>query len=97
MELEAKYKNKIIAVLSALFPEAKVYLFGSRARKDHGSRSDIDVALDAGKELERVDVGEARDMLADSNITYRIDVVELWSVDKKKREIILKEGVLWKS
>jgi len=97
MPLKEKYKEKIIAVLSALFPGAKIYLYGSRARGDHGERSDIDVAIDVGKELPRVDVGEARDMLAESNIPYRIDVVDLHGVSKKMRENILRDGVLWKS
>ena len=30
--IELEYKNKIIAVVSALIPEAKIYLFGSRAK-----------------------------------------------------------------
>jgi len=30
--LDEKTKNKIIAVISALIPDAHIYLFGSRAR-----------------------------------------------------------------
>ena len=97
MELEIAYKKKIIAVLSAPFPGAKIYLFGSRARGNHGERSDIDIAIDSGKELPQVDIGEARDMLAESNIPYKIDVVDLHGVPKDMREDILKEGILWKS
>jgi len=96
MSVEEKYKKKIIAVLSALFPSAKIYLFGSRARETHSKFSDIDIAVDAGKKLPRVDVGEARDMLRESNVPYKIDVVDLHGVSEDMKKMILKEGILWK-
>ena len=96
MNLDQAYQRKIVAVLSALFPEATIYLFGSRARGTHYARSDIDVALDTGRPLPRVDVGEARDMLAESNIPYKIDVVDVSSVSPEMREAIYQEGIVWR-
>lgn len=90
-------QQKIIALIAALIPNAKIYLFGSRARKTHGPGSDIDIALDAGSELERVRVGEVRDILNASNIPNKIDVVDIYGVTKDMRESILSEGILWKS
>jgi predicted nucleotidyltransferase len=46
-----KEKEIIIRLLDALFPGVKIYLFGSRARGTHRPTSDIDLALDAGREL----------------------------------------------
>jgi len=97
MRLEPEYKEKIIGILTVLFPKAKIYLFGSRAREDHGPRSDIDIAIDEGKPIMPARMGEASDMLAESNIIYKIDVVDLHTVSDKMREFILKEGILWKS
>jgi predicted nucleotidyltransferase len=96
MSVEEKYKQKIIALISALIPQAKIYLFGSRARKTHGSRSDIDIALDAGSPLNRVDVGEVREVLNATNIPYKIDVVDLYFVSKDMQEMIESEKVIWK-
>lgn len=42
-EIDAKTKQKIIALISALVPEAKIYLFGSRARKTNTAWSDIEI------------------------------------------------------
>jgi predicted nucleotidyltransferase len=95
--IDDKSKNKIIAVLSALFPDARIYLFGSRATGKFSHGSDIDIAIDAGVALERVDVGEARDMFGESNIPFRIDVVDLNRVPKDMKDTILKKGILWKS
>lgn len=97
MNLEPEYKNKIVAVLSALFPDAKIYLFGSRARSTNQEFSDIDIALDASKKLRRADVGEARNMLAESYIPYQIDIVDFHDVSEDMRKFILQEGILWKS
>lgn len=40
-------KEQIIKVIEIFFPEAKVYLFGSRARGDNSETFDIDIAIDA--------------------------------------------------
>src|SRR5262245_35526819 len=63
-------KRKIIAVISALIPEATIYLFGSRARGTQSQWSDIDIALDAGKKLSRYDIGEIVSMFQASSMPY---------------------------
>ncbi|MCB9492722.1 MAG: nucleotidyltransferase domain-containing protein [Epsilonproteobacteria bacterium] len=94
--VQQKYKDKIIRVLSALFPDAKIYLYGSRAKGTHREWSDIDLALDAGKKLERVDVGEARDMFQESNIPYKISVVDFNGVSQDFKQEIGETKVVWK-
>lgn len=97
MSLKQEYKNKIIAVITALFSDAKIYLFGSRARGTHDEWSDIDIAIDAGKKLRRADVGEARNMLIASNLPYKVDVVDVHGVSEEMKKMILHESVLWES
>lgn len=95
--LEKEYKDKILGILTVLFPKAKIYLFGSRARGTHSDRSDIDIAIDEGKPIEPRRIGEANNMFAESNIIYNIDVVDLHSISESMKEFIFKEGILWKS
>ena len=94
--LDDKIKQKIVAVISALIPDAKIYLFGSRARGTNSEYADIDLALDAGKELPIKDVDEVKNMLRESNIRYAIDVVDLYQVSDLMREQIVKDRVVWK-
>lgn len=47
--IDEKTKHKIIAVISALMPDVKIYLFGSRARGTNSRTADIDIALDGGE------------------------------------------------
>ena len=95
--LDEKTQKKIIAIVSALIPEAKIYLFGSRARGTNSEWADIDIALDAGKLLETRDVYELICMFKESFIKYDIDVVDLYQVSDLMRDQILKDKVIWKN
>lgn len=95
--IRRKSTKKIIAIVSALIPEAKIYLFGSRARGTNSEWADIDIALDAGKLLETRDVYELSCMLQESFIKYDIDVVDLYQVSDLMRDQILKDKIIWKN
>ncbi len=94
--LDENDKKKIIAVITALIPEARIYLFGSRARGTNAQYADIDIALDAGKNLPLRDIDELTSMLRESNIKYNIDIVDIHQVTDLMREQILKEKIVWK-
>jgi predicted nucleotidyltransferase len=87
----------MIQLLTVLFPLATVYLFGSRARGDHTERSDIDIAIDLGREMEFREIARARGVLEGLNLPQKIDVVDMHSIPADMKKFILKEGVLWKS
>ncbi len=95
MNLNAEIKEKIIRVVHALVPKATIYLFGSRALGQHHKRSDIDLALDTGAKLDRLVVGEVRDILNASNMPYQFDVVDVHNVNKDLKQHILDEGIIW--
>jgi len=89
------HKEKIITIISALFPKTKIYLYGSRARGTHQEWSDIDLALDAGKKLNRHDIREVMDMLEASNIPYKVSIVDFNDADKEFKDEISKDMMLW--
>jgi predicted nucleotidyltransferase len=95
MELQEQTKLKIINVIQALIPQADIYLFGSRATGQNRPYSDIDIALDAGHPLDRLDVGEVRDMLNASNMPYSFDIVDLQNIGVDFKNNIIAERVLW--
>lgn len=77
-------------------PDVKIYLFGSRARGTNGPRADIDIAIDGGKKLPIADVDEIKSMFKESNIMYKIDVVDFYSINELMRNEILKDRIIWK-
>ena len=88
-------KNKIIRILDALFPDVKIYLYGSRARGTHREWSDIDLALDIGQPIERRCIQEARDILAESSIMYKIELVDLHRISEDFKNVIMKDFIAW--
>lgn len=90
-------KKKIIDLISVLIPDAKIYLFGSRARGDHSKWSDIDIALDAGKQLPREQVDEVQSVFQATNLMYKIQVADFHIVSPEMQSAIKKEGILWKA
>lgn len=98
MDITAKEnKRKIIGLISALQPDVKIYLFGSRARGTDDKGSDIDILIESNKKLELVDIGEIRDVVNSTHIPYKIDIVDINRVSTEMKEVIMKERVLWKS
>jgi len=85
----------MIRVLKALFPSAKIILYGSRARGDARPHSDIDIAIDVGEKVSRYDINEAQSMLSEMNIIYKVDIVDYHAVSEVLQKEIDKDGVLW--
>lgn len=96
-QIDPAIKQKVLGVLTVLFPTAKIYLFGSRAWGNARPLSDIDIAIDEGQKITIGRIGEARGMFEGSNIPLKIDVVDLHVLPKKWADHIVAEGILWKS
>ena len=91
------YKTLLLSIIQKHFPDARVYLFGSRARGDARSGSDVDLALDIGKKIELRALFALKDDIDESEVPVFVDVVDLQRAMGEFREQILKYGVLWKS
>lgn len=59
--------------------------------------SRIDIALDMGDEIPPLLMGEIADVLAATNIMYKIEVVDCYFATEEMKESIKREGIVWKS
>lgn len=75
------------------FPDAQITLFGSRARGDASKYSDVDVAV-KGRGVLRTKLSQARFVIEESNIPYKVDLVNL-SQAPYLENIVKSEGVVW--
>lgn len=89
-------KDKIVKVIEIFFPDAKIYLFGSRAKNTHNERSDIDIAIDAGRPMTLIEKGQINSMIDALNIPQNTDIVDFNRVPQALKDNILKDGILWK-
>jgi predicted nucleotidyltransferase len=83
----------IKAILRALLTGQKVYVFGSRVRGDHRKTSDIDLAI-SGKDPISMELRSKLEFeFAESDLPYRVDIVDLATVDESFRNMIKAEAV----
>jgi len=75
--------------------QATVYLFGSWARGEATSLSDIDVAIEPHTTLPPGTLARLRERLEESHVPYRVDVVDLRRATSAFRRRVLEEGIQW--
>jgi predicted nucleotidyltransferase len=89
-------QEKIIKVIEIFFPDATIYLFGSRVKDNYKETSDIDIAIDAGKPMSMTERGQINSMLDALNIPQNIDVVDFHRAPQALKDSIVREGIIWK-
>jgi predicted nucleotidyltransferase len=90
-----KYREIIVPIILKHLPNAKIILYGSRARKQERSGSDIDVAIDIGKPIESHTMAMIRGDVEESNLPIPFDIVDFHSLSEDMVEAIKKDGVVW--
>jgi predicted nucleotidyltransferase len=74
-----------------------VVLFGSRARGDSDSVSDIDVGIIPHGPYSRTKLTLLKERLENMNIPYSVDVVDVSKTSNAFRQKVLEEGISWKN
>jgi predicted nucleotidyltransferase len=95
--LGQEYKDLILKAIQYHFPIAKVILFGSRARGTNRPGSDVDLALDIGEVIPLREMARTRVTLENIPLALNIDIVDMHNIPSELKEIIVREGVVWKS
>jgi predicted nucleotidyltransferase len=72
------------------FPDARIYLFGSRARGDASEFSDIDIAIESERPLQRR-LSEIRERIEASRLPWKVDLLEMRQAPGL-RSVIEREG-----
>jgi hypothetical protein len=71
----------------------KAWVFGSRADGRARRYSDLDLAIYAGRRLTLDEVARLTEAFSDSDLPYRVDVVDWHDIDDRWRQIIVAERV----
>ncbi len=90
-----RYIDQVKKVVAAFDPRGsnRYFLFGSSVRNE--KFHDIDLAV-VGNKISKKRLSELRDYFYDSNIPYKVDVVDFDEADKDFREHVLQnEPIVW--
>jgi len=99
LEAEVIYLDQIKSVLMRVLQKrsCQVYLFGSRAAGTAQPTSDFDVAVLADEDISR-ELSLARELLEESKIPFKVDVVDLrLTASAFKAETQTQGVLLWKN
>ncbi|MGA8757699.1 MAG: nucleotidyltransferase domain-containing protein [Stellaceae bacterium] len=93
IDLPADHRRMILSILAALLPHGSVaWVFGSRATGRARPLSNLDLAADAGRRLTLDEIAELVEAFTDSDLPYKVDVVDWHGTDDRLRETIKAEG-----
>ena len=87
--LDAGQMAMLRAILSVhLPPEARAFVFGSRATGRARPYADLDLALDAGRSLTLDEHAALIEAFSESDLPFKVDIVDLALASKAFRVII---------
>ena len=74
----------------------KIVLFGSRARDDATSQSDVDIGIIPQNRLPAIRISRLLDEIERSTIPFKVEIVNLSETSEVFRNEAMKEVVVWK-
>lgn len=75
-------------ILENLVPDKTVWAFGSRVEDRAKDHSDLDLAIVSDTALSIDEIGRLREAFAESDIPFRVDIVDTASVSGKLKDRI---------
>ena|SRR5207248_7938383 len=95
IDLSPDHKQTVFAILRTHLPQAvKAWVFGSRATGRARLYSDLDLAIDAGRRLTLDERASLTEAFCDSDLPYKVDVVDWQDLDARWRAAIAGERIL---
>jgi predicted nucleotidyltransferase len=81
-------------ILNDFLPEnSKVWVFGSRTKGTAKRASDLDLAIDTGRPLTAQENCNLADAFDESDLPYKVDVIDMQTVSKQFRPHVEREKV----
>ena len=96
LEIRPDHMRTVLEVLNRLIPDRAVWAFGSRATWTARDTSDLDLAVIGNSPLDFRTLAALRDAFSESNIPYKVDVVDWATISETFREIIRKDKIVIK-
>ena len=94
LALDDEHRRIVREILAAHLPgDVRVLAFGSRVKNSHRPLSDLDLALEGHASLTLAERADLSDAFSESDLPFKVDVVDLTTSDAAFRAIVEREGV----
>lgn len=77
------------AILAAHAPGVEALAFGSRVDGNPKEYSDLDIALAGSARLDAAVVGALKEAFEESDLPYRVDILDLNAISEEFRKVVL--------
>jgi len=95
LDLAPEHRRIVLDIAKAHLPsDVRIWVFGSRANGRARRHSDLDLAIDAGRRLTVDETAILREAFEESDLPYRVDVVDWHAIGDGFRQLIAAERVL---
>ena len=96
LDIRPDHLKIVEEILEKHLPDREVWAFGSRVNGTAKETSDLDLVVIGETPLDFQRLGSLRDDFSESNLPYKVDVVDWAKIGETFREIIRKDNVLIK-
>lgn len=94
LDIRPDHLKIVEEILAKHVPDREVWAFGSRVNGTAKETSDLDLAVIGETPLDFQTLGALRDAFSESDIPYKVDVVDWATTSETFREIVLKDKVV---
>lgn len=95
IDITEKEREIVSQILQQIVPEYEVWAFGSRVKGNAKPFSDLDLAIISDKPLSLQTHAELVEAFSESDLNWKVDIVDWATTSEKFREIICQKYVVW--
>uniref|UniRef100_E6VMJ8 DNA polymerase beta domain protein region n=1 Tax=Rhodopseudomonas palustris (strain DX-1) TaxID=652103 RepID=E6VMJ8_RHOPX len=93
LDLRPEHRAMVHDILATQIPDRDVVVFGSRARGNAKPHSDLDLAVLGDDPLGLHKMAELKEAFEESDLPFKVDVVEWAQTDARFRAVIRRDAV----
>ncbi|MDD3051755.1 MAG: nucleotidyltransferase domain-containing protein [Candidatus Cloacimonetes bacterium] len=96
IDLTDNQKETVLAILDKHIPDKEVWLFGSRINGTAKKYSDLDLVIIGKKATERKVLYEVKEELSESDLPFRVDVLDYCRISESFKTVIKRNFEIFK-
>lgn len=94
LDIRSDHLEMVRDILRRHVPQYAVWAFGSRAKSTAKAYSDLDLCIQTGEALDFSTLGALNDDFAESDLPYKVDIVDWATTSEAFRKIVERDKVL---